>query len=110
MTQLPMRRYFVLLKSTMIDWKTDLISGDTKLGEININRDIFQGDFLSPLLFALSLIPLTLVLRQMEQRYSFRKGKRKLNHVLFMDDLKLYGNNQNEIDGLVKIVDEVWYR
>ena len=94
----------VLLKSTMIDWKTKLISGDINLGEVNINRGIFQGDCLSPLLFVKTLIPLTLVLRQMKQGYSFQKAKSKLNHLLFMDDLKLYGSNQKEVDSLVRTV------
>ena len=58
-----------LLKSTMTDWKTELISGDTNLGRVDINRGIFQGDSLSLLLFILSLIPLALVLRQMKQGY-----------------------------------------
>ena len=26
-----------LLKSTMIDWKTELVLGETNLGEVNIN-------------------------------------------------------------------------
>ena len=58
-----------LLKSTMIDWKTELISGDTNLAGVNINRGIFQGDSLSLLLFILSLIPLTLVLRPRLNHY-----------------------------------------
>ena len=29
-------------------------------------------------------------------------GKSKLNHLLFMDELKLYGSNQNETDSLVR--------
>ena len=70
-----------LLKSTMIDWKTELISGDTNLGGVNINRSIFQGDSLSLSLFVLSLIPLALVLSRMKQGYSFLKGKSKLNHL-----------------------------
>ena len=40
-----------LLKSTMIDWKTELISGDINLGEVNIDQGIFQGNSVSPLLF-----------------------------------------------------------
>ena len=40
----------------------------------------------------------------MKQGYSFQKDKNKLNHFLFMDDLKLYGSNQNEIDSLVRTV------
>ena len=31
-------------------------------------------------------------------------GSRKFNHLLFMGNLKLYGSNQNEIDGLVRTV------
>ena len=91
----------------MIDWKTELISGDINLGEVNINRGIFQGDSLSFLLFVTSLIPLTLVFRLMKQGYSFQTGKSKLNHLLFMDDLKLYESNQNEIDSLVRTAEIV---
>ena len=43
----------------------------------------------------------------MKQGYSFQKGKSKLNHSLFMDDLKLYGSNQNEIDSLVRALEIV---
>ena len=74
---------------------------------MNINRGIFHGDALSPLLFVISLIPLTLVLRRMKKRSSFQKGKSELNHLLFMDDLKLCGSNQNEIDSLVRTVEIV---
>ena len=74
---------------------------------MNINRGIFHGDALSPLLFVISLIPLRLVLRRMKKRSSFQKGKSKLNHLLFMDDLKLCGSNQNEIDSLVRTVEIV---
>ena len=74
---------------------------------MNINRGIFHGDALSPLLFVISLIPLTLVLRRMKKRSSFQKGKSKLNHLLFMDDLKLCGSNQNEIDSLVRTLEIV---
>ena len=34
------------LKSTMIDWKTEIISDDINLGEMNVSRGIFQGDSL----------------------------------------------------------------
>ena len=74
---------------------------------MNINRGIFHGDALPPLLFVISLIPLTLVLRRMKKRSSFQKGKSKLNHLLFMDDLKLCGSNQNEIDSLVRTLEIV---
>ena len=91
-----------LPKSTMIDLKTELISGDINLGEVNINRGIFEGDSLSPLRFVILLIRLTLVLRWMKQGYSFQKDKNKLNHLLFMDNVKLYESSQNDTDSLAE--------
>ena len=52
-----------LLKSTLIDRKTELILGRISVGEVNINKDTFQGDSLSLLFFIISLVALTLVLR-----------------------------------------------
>ena len=73
-----------LLKETMKNWKTNLICNNTYLGTVKINRGFFQGDSLSLLLFVVSLLPLTLVLRKMEQGYSFGKEKSNLNRLLFM--------------------------
>ena len=52
----------------------------------------------------IALIPGTIILRTLKQGYSFGKGKERLNHLLFMDDLKFYGSNDNEIDSLAKVV------
>ena len=81
-----------------------LFSGKNKPGKVNIRRVIFAGDSLPPLLFVVALVTVTIILRTLKQQYSFGKGKQKLNHLLFMDDLKLYGNNDNEIDSVVKVV------
>ena len=78
-----------LLKRSMQSWRMVMFSGKNKLGKVNIRRGIFQGDFLSPLLFVVALIPVTIILRTLKQGYSFGKGKERLNHLLFMDDLKL---------------------
>ena len=50
------------------------------------------------------MIPLTHVLCKAKARYTLRGGE-KINHLLFMDDLKLYGKNENEIKGLVSTVE-----
>jgi len=63
------------------------------LGEVNIRRGILQGDLLSPLLFVIAIIPLTQMLRQCDTGYQLGDGHSKINHLLFMDDLKLYGRN-----------------
>ena len=59
---------------------------------------------MSPLFFVVALIPVAMIFITLKQGYSFGKGKERLNHLLFMDDIKLYGSNDNEIDSLVKLV------
>ena len=98
------RNIVELLKRSTQSWGTVLFSGKNKLGKVNIRRGIFAGDSLSPLLFVVALVPVTVILRTLKQGNSFRKVKERLNHLLFMDDLRLYGNNDNEIDSVVKVV------
>jgi len=44
------------------------------------------------------------MLRQCDTGYKLRDGHRKINHLLFMDDLKLYRRNDREIESLVHTV------
>ena len=78
-------------------------SGKT-LGEVDIRRGIFQGDSLSPLLFVLCMVPLTWLLRRAKAGYEWGNKGFKLNHLLFMDDLKLFDKSKNQIDSLVQTV------
>ena len=91
------------LIDSMKTWKTKLRSSGERLGVIHIRRGIFQGDSLSPLLFVLSMIPLTLILRKATAGYDLAK-EFKVNHLLFMDDLKLFGKSEDQIDSLVQTV------
>ena len=52
-----------IISNSMTQWKTTLQYQGKNLGEIKINRGIFQGDALSPLLFITCLIPLTWTLK-----------------------------------------------
>ena len=52
----------------------------------------------------LCLIPLTLILHKSESAYQFSSTKEKINHLLFMDDLKLYAKNEKGLDSLVQTV------
>ena len=79
----------------------DLVAGNENLGNIRIRRGIFQGDSLSPLLFVLPLISLTMILRKMEAGYQFGTQWSSINHLLLMDDLKLYVKDEKQLDSLV---------
>ena len=65
---------------------------------------IFQGNNLSPLSFAIFMIPLTNILRKAKARCTLEGGE-KTNHLLFMDDLKLYGKSENEVKELLCMVE-----
>ena len=79
-------------------------SGNSEFGEVDIKRGIFQGDSLSPLVFVLALIPLSLISRRAKAAYEFSESKEKINHLLFMDDLKLYSQSEKGLDSLAQTV------
>jgi len=71
---------------------------------IQIRRGIFQGDCLSPLLFCIALMPLTNEMNRADCEYQVHGTERKISHLLYMDDLKLLGRNENDIKNEIKIV------
>ena len=93
-----------ILEKSMKQWKLSLTSNGNEIGDVKVNRGIFQGDSLSPLLFVLCMIPMSLVLRTVKTGYEWGKKEFSLNHLLFMDDLKLYGKSEEQIDSLVRTV------
>ena len=60
--------------------------------------------FISPLLFVLALVPLSLILRKTKAAYEFSESKEMINHLLFMDDLKLYSRREKGLYSLVQTV------
>ena len=93
-----------VFEKSMTKWKVQLNAGNKVLGDVSVKRGIFQGDSLSPLLFVICLIPMSLILRKMKAGYSLGKNQPKLNHFLYMDDLKLFGQSERDIKSLVNTV------
>ena len=58
-----------LLVNSMEKWKVMICSRNCEVGEVEIMPGILQGDSLSPLVFGLALIPLSLILRKEEPAY-----------------------------------------
>ena len=93
--------------------RTELIACNESLREVNIRRGVFQGDSFSPLLFVVVLIPLSIILNETDLRYVASRNQ-KVNHLLFMDDLKLHAKSERELDSLIQtlgffLMMLVWY-
>ena len=71
-------------------------------GDININSGIFQGDSFSPILFCVTLIPLSKLLNNTGYRYKIYDNT--INHLFYMDDLKLFARSDQQLQGLLNIV------
>ena len=90
------------LEKNTEQWKLLLTSNGEDIGEVDMKRGIFQGDILSPLLFVLSMVPLSLILRKVNVKYKWGKKEYKLSHLLFMDDLKLFSKSEKQMGTLVR--------
>ena len=55
-------------------------------------------------MFTLALISLSLILRKAKAAYEFSERKEKINHLLFIDDLKLYSRSKKGLDSLAQTV------
>ena len=61
-----------------------------------------QDDSLSPLLFVMAMIPLTSILRRITP--GCVQNKTKINHLLYMDHLKLFGKTKRDMESLMNTV------
>ena len=75
----------------MSKWKVELTSLVRSLAGVPIRRGIFQGDSLSPLLFVLCMVPLTLILRETKTYYKW--GSKELKSIIccLWTTFKLFG-------------------
>ena len=48
------------------------------------------------------MVPLSLILRKINVSYEWGKKEYQLNHLLLMDDLKLFSKSEEQMDKLVK--------
>ena len=98
------------IETSMRQSKTNMVlvheSGVLETGLISIKRGIFQGDSLSPLLFTMSLNPLSRELQKTGYGYQLDK-QTKINHLFYVDDLKLYGTSDNQLNGLLSTLKKV---
>ena len=90
-------------------WATQFKLGfgrNTVKVDLHYHRGLFQGDSLSPLLFCLSIVPLSHALRSIDG-YKSRSFGGRVTHLLFMDDLKVYVRDERAMKKALSLVDRV---
>ena len=88
----------------MNTWRVELTAGVRSIAETKIQRGIFQGDALSPLLFIIAMMPLNHILRKYTAGYKLSRSQEKINHLMYMDDIKLFAKNEKEMETLIHAV------
>ena len=89
---------------TIKTWRVESTAGGRRLAEAKIRRGIFQGDALSPLLFIIAMMPLNHILRKCTAGYKLSRSQEKVNHLMYMDDIKLFTKNEKELETLIHTV------
>ena len=84
--------------------RVDLTAGGRSIAETKIQKGIFQGDALSPLLFITAIMPLNHRLKKCAAGYKLSRSQEKINHLMYMDDIKLYAENEKELETLIHAV------
>ena len=91
------------IEKTMRTWSMELTAGGKSLAKTKVQRDIFQGDALSPLLFIIAMMPLNNILRKCTAGYKLNKSQEKIYHLMYMDDIKLFAKNEKELETLTQL-------
>ena len=92
------------IEKTMKTRRVELTTGRRNLAETKIQSSIFQGDALSPLLFIIAVIPLNHILRKCTVGYKLSRSQEKINHLMYIDDIKLFAKNEKELETLIHAV------
>jgi hypothetical protein len=97
------------IKIFMEKWKTRLFlknkgGSNAVTTHSDTKRNIRNGFSFTFLLFCTALIPLTIELNRADCGYQVHGTERKISHLLYMDDLKLLGRNENDLENEIKIV------
>ena len=88
------------IDQTMQTWREEPTAGGRSISETKIQRGIFQGDAQSPLLFIIAMMPLNHILIKSAAGYTLSRLQEKINHLMYMDDIKLFAKNEKELETL----------
>ena len=87
----------------METFRVELTSRRISLAEAMIQRGIFQGDALSTLLLVIAMMLLNHILRKCTGSYKLSNSQEKINHLIYMDDIKLC-KKRKKLETLIQAV------
>ena len=89
------------IEKTMKTWRVELAAGGRSLAEAKIQRGIFPEDTLSLLLFIIAMVSFNHILRKSTAGYKLSRSQKKINHLMYLDDIKLFAKNQKGLETLL---------
>ena len=93
------------IEKTMKTWRVELtVVEGRSLAEAKIQRGIFQGDALSLLLFIIAIMPLNRIHKKCTAGYKLSRSQEKINHPMYMDDIKIFARNEKDLETLIHAV------
>ena len=95
------------IEESMSQWKTNMTlvhkEGVLETGPIRIKKGIFQGESIT-----VHHVPYPLRQELQKTRYGNQLDEQtKINHLFYVDDLKLYGTSDKQLTGLINTVKNV---
>ena len=81
-----------------------MVSNNEKNTVVKIQRGIFQGDTLSPLLFVIAMMPFNHIHDKCTGGYKLTKVQENINRQKYMDDIKLFAKNEKELKTLIEAI------
>ena len=92
MYNIPVHSKFI--EETMKNLRVELITCGKSLTKAKMQRGIIQRDVLLPLLFVIAMMSLNHIFRKCTGGYKLHETQEKSNHLMYMDDIKLFGKNE----------------
>ena len=92
------------LLSLKLSWKTISSYWWENSRRNNNNNKSNKGDSLSPLLLIIPMMPLNHIVRKYTAGYKLSRSQEPVNHLMYMDDIKLFAKNEKELETLIHAV------
>ena len=89
------------IEKTMKTRRVDLTAVGRSLADAKIHRHIFPGDAQSPWLFPIAMMPHSHIFRKCTAGYKLSRLQEKINHLMHMNDIKLFAKNEKELKTLI---------